>query len=301
MALAIEIMTKRDNPRFWLCVAAAILSGVMAKPVAAQTTGSLRVTSIAPILETARGDAFVLGTVTPGTLLEVLDQQDSWYLVRSSDDSTAWRSGWIHDRYIEVLDLVTPPDEDVVSPLGTSVRGFVQAGINWFTAADSFEAVTGESYGFLYGGGGYVGLGPFFAQASVDRHEDTGQRVFVFNDQLFELGISNTVTVTPIQVTAGYRQVGVGGLVGYIGGGAGVMLYKEESAFALPEDNVDESFASYHILGGAEWPLSKWLWIGGEAQWTYVPDSIGEQGISAAFEEDDLGGVTLRVKLSVGY
>ena len=298
----IEIMTKRHMYRIGLCVATpVILTGALARPALAQATGTLRVTSIAPVLETARGDSLVLGTIGPGTLLEVLDRQGPWYLIRTPDDSTSWRTGWLHDRYIEVIDLLAPEDEESQSELGNSIRGFVQAGGHWFTAADSFEAVTGSRVGLLYGGGGQVGLGSFFVQASVERYEETGQRVFVFNDELFELGIPNTVTVTPIQATAGYRQAGAGGLVGYLGAGVGVLLYKEESAFSLPEDNVDEKHASYHILFGVEWPLAPWLWVGGEGQWTYVPDAIGEQGISAAFNEDDLGGVTLRVKLSVGY
>ena len=146
-----------------------------------------------------------------------------------------------------------------------------------------------------------MGLGRFFVQASVDRYEKTGQRLFVSDDELFELGIPNTVTVTPIQVTAGYRQAGTGGLVGYLGAGAGVLLYKEQSSFASPEDNLDVKHASYHILGGVEWPLWSWLWVGGEGQWTSVPDALGERGVSAAFNENDLGGFALRVKLSVAY
>jgi hypothetical protein len=44
-----------------------------------------------------------------------------------------------------------------------------------------------------------------------------------------------------------------------------------------------------------------WFWIGGEAQWATVPKALGESGLSAVYEEKDLGGVTFRLKLIVGY
>ena len=285
-----------------------VLSGLVTQPVLAQSD-TLRVTSIAVVNENPRGDSLVLGTLSPGTLLQVLDQQGPWYLVQSPDPATEWRRGWIHDRYAAVVSSTTPQEPARRFEERTSVRGFAQVGLIRFTASDSFETVTGSEYGIMYGGGAQVALrNGLFVQGSIERYEDDGQRVFVFRndtgeDEIFPLDIRNTITVTPIQATAGYRQVAPSGLAGYAGAGAGVHLYKEESEFASPGDNIDETFTSYHILGGAEWPVWSWLWIGGEGQWTWVPNSIGEAGVSAAgfFDEDDLGGFTLRFKLSVGY
>lgn len=57
----------------------------------------------------------------------------------------------------------------------------------------------------------------------------------------------------------------------------------------------------YHLLGGVEIPIGRWLALAGEAQWTAVPKALGETGVLAAFAEDDLGGTTFRFKLIVGY
>ena len=122
----------------------------------------------------------------------------------------------------------------------------------------------------------------------MERYEETGQRVFVFNDQVFELGIANTVTLTPIHISVGYREVANPSLVGYLGAGVGWYTYKEESAFADPQENVDEQAVGYHVLGGVETPILPWFWLGGEFQWAYVPNVLGDQGVSALLEEDDL-------------
>ena len=128
----------------------------------------------------------------------------------------------------------------------------------------------------------------------------TGQRVFMFEDQIFELGIENTVTVTPIHGTVGYRQPANGGNVAYVGVGASWYKFQEHADFALAGDDVDVSKPGLHILGGVEFPLKSWFWVGGEGQWAYVPEILGKDGISKAFSEDDLGGFTIRLKLSVG-
>jgi hypothetical protein len=40
--------------------------------------------------------------------------------------------------------------------------------------------------------------------------------------------------------------------------------------------------------------------VAGEANWTTVPDAIGAAGVSAAFDETDLGGTSVRLKITVG-
>ena len=63
-----------------------------------------------------------------------------------------------------------------------------------------------------------------------------------------------------------------------------------------------EQFSCFHILGGAEVRLVRWLSLGGELQWATVPDAIGEDPNSVAreFNESDLGGTTVRFKVIVG-
>ena len=278
-----------------------VLISMLTFPALAQMVTSIRVISVAPVLENRRGDSVVLGTVAPGELLEVLDQQGAWYFVRAPEGTDTWRRGWVRDRFVEILGEIPPDPSDSRVGRQNSFRGFAQLGGNFFTADNSFETVVGSQLGFIYGGGVNVAFGSGFVQGSVERYAETGQRVFVFEDQVFELGISNTVTLTPILVSVGYRQVADPSLIGYLGGGIGRYAYKEESAFADPQDNVDEQEIGYHVMGGVETPILPWFWLGGEFQWAYVPNILGEQGVSAVFEEDDLGGFTVRLKLSFGY
>lgn len=204
-----------------------------------------------------------------------------------------------------------------------AVRGFVQAGLLRFAADESFTAITGRPGAAVYGGGGQIGVASLFVQGSVERYAAAGRRVFVFEDRVFDLGIPNRITIVPVQVTAGYRMTRRGRwrLAGYGGGGLGAYRFAESAPFgprtgdppeapaeaAVPPlgppygDEVRETHRSYHVLGGVEAPLLPWLWLGGEGQWTWVPGALGEGGAPAVFGETDLGGLTLRVKLSVGY
>ena len=278
--------------------------GVLASPAMAQEGGTIEFTNVGVVMETARGDSVVLDTIEPGTVLEVLDCDSPWYEVRAPRGSEGWRRGWLHQRYIQVL---TAPTSSAKSPTAptlkprTSIRGFGQFGAIRFTAADSFDAVTGNSWGPMWGGGAQMAFsnGLFF-QGSYERYQSTGQRVFVVDSQVFELGIENEITVTPIQVTVGYRQATSDRVVGYVGGGVGWHRLEEVAQLSDPAENVDETEIGYHVLGGMEYVVTPWLWVGGEGQWAYVPDILGNDGVSAAFDEDDLGGFTLRFKLTVG-
>jgi len=284
-------------------VSGALFALLLSQPALAQSDGTLEVRRVAVVTENPSGDSLVLGTVPAGTVLEIVDVRAPWHRVQAPDRASEWRRGWIHERYMTVLSMPTPDadEADTRVPLRTTVRGFGQISGIYFTAADSFDAVTGSSWGGMCGGGVQFGLsnGLFF-QGSYERYESTGQRVFVFENEIFELGIENRVTVAPIQATVGYRQPADGGSVAYLGVGASWYRFQEEAAFAQAGDDVDESKPGLHILGGIEFPLTSWFWVGGEGQWAYAPEILGKDGISQAFDEDDLGGFTIRLKLSVG-
>jgi opacity protein-like surface antigen len=196
-----------------------------------------------------------------------------------------------------------PPAPPPPAP-SIAVRGFFDVGGTVFTAKDSFEAIFGSSSGPIYGGGGEVALrqGWFFG-GRVARIAKDGQRVFVSGGEVFDLGIDTTVTITPIEFTGGYRlSAPRRRVIPYVGGGIGTYRYREESEFAAEDDDVDESFTSYHVLGGAEFRITRWLGVAGEAQWTTVPDAIGQNpgSVGAEFDETNLGGSTFRVKVVIG-
>src|SRR5438876_677532 len=74
-----------------------------------------------------------------------------------------------------------------------------------FAAQTTFDAVFGGSFQPFYGGGVEIGEGPYFGDFTFTRFQKTGQRAFLFNGKVFQLGIPLTATVTPIEITFGYR------------------------------------------------------------------------------------------------
>jgi opacity protein-like surface antigen len=183
-------------------------------------------------------------------------------------------------------------------------RGFFDVGATTFTASQSFEAILGSATGTVFGGGGEVVLPQrIFGRVRVSRFERAGQRVVVFEGETFDLGIDTNVRITPVEVTGGYRFRNADRrVVPYLGAGIGWHRYEETSEFAEGDENVDERHQGYHLLGGAEVRLARRLGVGGELQWTTVPDALGQDpnGVSAAFEDTNLGGVSFRVNVIVG-
>jgi opacity protein-like surface antigen len=191
----------------------------------------------------------------------------------------------------------------MASPTSAQVRGFADLGVTTFTAKESVETVLGSSSGLVFGGGVEVTLpANLFATVRASRFRADGERVFVFNGEVFNLGIPATVTITPVEFTGGYRFDRGQRTVPYVGGGVGLHRYEETSAFADDDENVKESFTGYHVLGGVEFRATRLIALGGEAQWTTVPDALGQDANSVAsqFDESDLGGVSFRVKVVIG-
>ncbi|MEZ5283422.1 MAG: outer membrane beta-barrel protein [Vicinamibacterales bacterium] len=183
------------------------------------------------------------------------------------------------------------------------VKGYGLIGNVSFTAADSFDAVLDTSSGTIFGGGAEVGLplGGLYVGIGGWRFEKDGERVFVLDNQVYPLGIPVTVQVTPIELTAGWRFKNLSRrVVPYAGAGWSSYRYRETSEFADAGENVDERFSGFHVLGGAEVRLTGWLGVGGEVAWARIPDALGAGGVSEAFGDTDLGGTSIRLKISVG-
>jgi hypothetical protein len=191
-----------------------------------------------------------------------------------------------------------PPSRSV------GIGGYAMFGNVFFTAAESFDAVLGTASGPIFGGGTRVALpwGGLFADVGAWRFHDDGERAFVFNGEVIPLGIPVDVTVTPIEISGGwrFRIRSLPKLSPYVAGGLTAMKYHESSDTSTPGEDVDETFSGYHLLGGAEYKITRWLGVAGEASWTTVPDAIGESGVSAAFHETNLGGTAFRFKITIG-
>jgi opacity protein-like surface antigen len=280
--------------------ATALLLGIfLATPAAAQTI-TVRVTASTVVLVTPRGVAYVLVPIPLGTTLQILDQRPGWYQVRATKlGSMPWDRGWIQARFVELVDGGAAAEAE--SKATTGIRGFVQGGGSLFNARNSFETILGSAFGPMFGGGVQYGFANgTFVQASVGRFRKSGSRAIVSGSQVFRLQSPDEITVTPIQFSVGYRDFRATRVVPYVGGGIGWHMLKEESATLQGSDDVNGEHIGYHILGGIEYPIGSWMSLGGEVQWSAVPGVLGQSGVSAAFDEKDLGEATFRFKVNFG-
>jgi opacity protein-like surface antigen len=188
---------------------------------------------------------------------------------------------------------------------GITMRGFADAGLTVFTATQSFKAILGRPSGAVFGGGIEVGLTRnVFVSVAASRFKRTGQRVFVFQNQVFKLNEPDTSSVTPLQISAGYRFIGSGPtrFIPYAGGGIGWHRLTETSPHSTSDDDTKMTNAGYHLLAGVETPILQWAAAAVDAQWASVPNAFGDSATSVGnlYDEHDLGGFTLRVRFIVG-
>lgn len=191
---------------------------------------------------------------------------------------------------------------------GVEIGGYAMAGLMNFTAADSFDAIFGQPSGPIFGGGGRIGLpwrtsfGGLFVDVGAWRFRNEGERVFVFGGEEFGLNIPLEITITPLELSAGwqFRFRRALRLRPYVAGGYSSYGYRETSSFNAPGEDVDDRFGGYHLYGGAEYKILRWLGVAGEVNWTTIPDAIGGGGVSAEFNEHDLGGTSFRFKVTIG-
>jgi opacity protein-like surface antigen len=197
----------------------------------------------------------------------------------------------------------TPPPRPAPEPT-VRVRAFGEVGARTFTASKSFEAVLGSRSGVVFGGGADVLVGRnLFVSVGISRFQKDGERVAVANGEAFPIGIDTTISIVPIEVSAGWRFTKPRRtVIPYLGGGLGWHRYKETSDFATSDEDVQFTKTGFQLLGGAEWRASRWLGIAGEAAWMSVPNAFdgGATSAAAAFGEDDLGGAVFRVKAVIG-
>ena len=197
-----------------------------------------------------------------------------------------------------------PAPRPVAQPApALSIRPFVFATEQSFAAIDTFDAGFGKTYGPFFGGGvQVVAHDSFFVEASVSRFRQTGERAYLSGGKAFKLGIPLTATITPLEVTGGYRfrLRRYPKLRPYIAVGVGSYSYEETSQFSEAGEDVDARHAGVVANGGAEFRLQRWVGLAVDVQYTHVPGILGAGGVSQQAGESDLGGVAARVKLVVG-
>jgi hypothetical protein len=272
-----------------------------------------------------------LRTLPVGVTLTILQRQGDWLQVTFEDAQLGRRTAWIEAKAVRVRPASAEPAPEPSDPpatagarAGTSpprppetqsrrsaprrpvaqpigVRMFGGAAIDWMSAKKSFDAVTGSDRVTSYGGGLQVtnlwrGL---FIEGAAARATADGERVFVFGGEVFPLGIPVEITMTPVDVVAGWRTP-VGRVVPYLGGGMTFFKYQETSDFADDDENVDEWYRGFVVMGGLEAGITRWIHVRADLRYRQVNDAFGLGGASEAFGEDRLGGFGAGVQLVIG-
>jgi opacity protein-like surface antigen len=182
------------------------------------------------------------------------------------------------------------------------LRGYVLFGVAQLAAKDTFEAVADTSQQPVFGGGVQVtniwkGV---FADVGVSQIRTIdGERVFVDDGEVFELGIPLEVKMRPVDIAAGWR-LAFGRISPYVGAGVTFFKYEETSEGADADENVDESRTGPLFLGGVDVAIVSWLHAGGEIRYRQVTGILGEGGVSAEFGEDNAGGLAAAIRISIG-
>jgi len=278
-----------------LIVVAVLAIMSVAVAADAQPIARVRLTRRAPILNTPRPDGFVMGAIDAGVELDVFVHQGNWLQVGTPYGFSGPR-GWVQ---MSAVELLTPLPGPPRGPQGQRhIRAFATVSPTFLTANHSFETVLLSDNALFFGAGcQFVWKNGAYVLGSYEQMSKTGTRVLVSGTQVYTLPIPDEVTVIPVTFTVGYRDYKTRFVAPYVGVGGGWHQLRENTP---GQPVITEHHATAHIVGGAERALQSWIAIAGEIQWTTAPGILGHSGISSALAEDDLGGVTFRVKVVVG-
>ena len=286
----------------------------------------LKVTATeAPILASANIQSTVLARVKQGTILELIGKENDWYKVVVPGEAKLRldgpNSGYISARLVQVV-----PDSQAKQPtaagggtkptvagaaaqpgrvpprarkIPTVYRVFGEGAVEWFAATKSFEAIVGNATGVFYGGGvDVIFKGKYDVQLDITHYQKNGQRVIVFNNEVFPLGIAEKISITPVSLNLAYRFKKQHRFTPYVGAGIGAYIYNENSGLAGSDTKT--TALSYQVLGGVESSLSKSLSLALEVQYQRATGVLGDSGVSADYGEKDASGTSIRVKLLFG-
>lgn len=170
-------------------------------------------------------------------------------------------------------------------------------------ARDSAKAVFGGSGGG-FTGGAEVTFGvsrSFFVGAGGRFFQKTGERVFVADADapVFRLGHPLKIRTIPVYGLLGFHFTPDSKFDPYVSTGAGVTFYKEESTVAeITETDSQTKFSGFVALG-ADYGRGS-VRFGLEANYSFVPNTIGLGGVSAVYGEKDVGGFAILGRIVIG-
>jgi hypothetical protein len=177
------------------------------------------------------------------------------------------------------------------------------AGYFEMAAGNSASAVFDSTGGGTFGGAGrYTFWRGAFVSAGARTFSREGERVFVAtpNSPVQKLGFPLKLSLTPTFLAVGYRLRDGKLIVPYAGVGGALTFFKEESEVA--GESLDEDGSSGGFLGFAGVEVGRGMFrFGAEAGYTTIPDAVGLGGVTAVYDETDLGGWHVVGKVVVAF
>ena len=167
----------------------------------------------------------------------------------------------------------------------------------WMKASQSFDAVLGTSSLTAGGVGADIDLWRgVFLRGDISRMGGHGSRVFLIDAGVVASNVPVAVRMVTLELGGGWRHRLAKRPAYTIYGGAALLRlrYAEVSDVGTEEENAAEGFWGSSIFGGVEIQIWKRMIAGGEVQVRSVPDAIGAAGVSADFNETNLGGFVIR-------
>jgi hypothetical protein len=168
-------------------------------------------------------------------------------------------------------------------------------------SSQSAKAVfDGVSFGPTVGVALQYGLGEsFFIRAGGRFFQRNGERVYVEapGTEVFRMGHPLTLRMIPAYGMLGFRFLEGASVRPYIGVGGGVTIYDEESDVAGQIFTSTATKPSGQAVLGLDFGRGS-VRFGGELAYAMVPNTIGFDGVSRVYGEDDVGGFTALVRLS---
>lgn len=196
-----------------------------------------------------------------------------------------------------------PPDDYWLGPENDGDAASVPVHFDLGVRVVSLQEVNAsDSYDAVFDGDAMTQFGVQF-ELQIRRHflialvyetgEVDGHRVLP-SDPPIPTGIEETLTLSPIHLTAGWVFAPESQMHGFVGVGPTLLDWEDESG----PDSESGSDTGYHGVAGLRWStLNHRFTVGGELRYSSVPDAVGEAGITEHFDEDDLGGTTIGLSL----
>jgi hypothetical protein len=187
-------------------------------------------------------------------------------------------------------------------------------GIIAFGSADSLNLASSQTFNAVFGKSKLTSLGGGLDVVNVWRHVFVrvaasktsldGQRVVIVNSTVYKLGTALTMDMTPTEIGAGWRFVSSNPgmrFTPYFGASLMLLDYKETSTFADASENVSETFKGVGAFGGVDVRITSQIIAGVEAQYRSINSNPAANSAAATFNENNLGGTALRVRLGFRF